>query len=271
MVLFEFRVLFLGFQLNTCHFQSISRTSFWGTWFFNSRNIVKTLSKQKPESVKFHMHNLCLNNLSSQWEGTCFIVPSCLSFAASWQWNDSILHQLVQSHLKFNVELNNWAFNCRSTHDISQFLITHISLERNKNSLFLLNHSRLTYNKLIDSLAYKDLWFCFFFASPQTCIWKHQIFFCRCLIAFYFFMCLENAITLHACVKRKETKQTLLELNILPWGLRQDFVVPFLKIYSLKQFSVLLSMSDCRKSVCLFNSHHKQRFAVFLLLLSADS
>lgn len=212
------------------------------------------------------MHNLCLNNLSSQWEGTCFIVPSCLSFAASWQRNDSILHQLVQSHLKFNVELNNWAFNCRSTHDISQFLIAHISLKRNKNSLFLLNHSRLTHNKLIDSLAYKDLWFCFFRFASNLYL-KTSDFFCRCLIAFYFFMCLENAITLHACVKRKETKQTLLELNILPWGLRRDFVVPFLKFYSLKQFSVLLSMSTtaCRKIVCLFNSHRKQRFAVFLL------
>lgn len=84
----------------------------------------------------------------------------------------------VKSNLKFIVDLNNWAFNCRSTQRYISISHNIISLKRNKNSLFILNHSRQTQNKLIDSLAYKDL-SCFAFAFclvTQTCIQETSVF-----------------------------------------------------------------------------------------------
>lgn len=143
-----------------------------------------------------------LVDLPARREVICLI-----SAIISRYWFDSMLRQLPANQVTNpSLRLNNRHLTVDQRNDISQFLITS-RCRRNKIHFFLLNHSRQTQNKLIDSLAYKDL-SCFFFllfshSAPKPVFEKRQIF-CRCLIAFHFMSRKCNNI---ACMCEKRRKK----------------------------------------------------------------
>lgn len=69
--------------------------------FFDSRNIVKALSKQKAESVKFHMHNFVFAQVFVDAEVgkfPFFFRFHCITLPASGTWNEisfDVAHNII--------------------------------------------------------------------------------------------------------------------------------------------------------------------------------
>lgn len=119
-------------------------------------------------------------------------------------------HFTLTSNRAYSISISTvGAFNRRSTH--RYISISHISL---KFTFFLCRCCIIVVKSHLDE--HKTNWLIHWltklrFFAPRSLLPNlyssraHRISFCRCLIAFYFYVSRKNAIILHACVKRSES------------------------------------------------------------------